>query len=282
MIISFSGSQSTGICINNYMTKYHKSIITPIEELLTSKYRGIINYKDNQKINVQCYSCNNIIQTKLGWHLQAKWFRDHREYICSKCLKPAWNAAGHKAVTGCIHPNRGKTYEDIHGEDKAKLIKLKVARHGKDNAQFGKPAYTGSGNGWSGWYKDKYFRSLLELSFIINYLEKNSLEYTSAESTSYKIPYTNYEGKQRNYFADFVTSNNLIEVKPKSAVTWYVNKLKFTAAEEWCKTNNYTFKIFDNTMFKQLTNEQLILMYKDNIIKWLPRYEAKFKEKHNL
>jgi len=264
------------------MNKYHRSIITPVEKLLTSKYRGIVNYKDDQEVSVQCSCCNTITQTKLGWHIRTKWFREHKEYICNKCLKPAWNTAGHKAVTGSIHPNRGKTYEDIHGKEKADLLKLKVARHGKDNGQFGKPAYCGSGNGWSGWYKDNYFRSLLELSFIVNYLEKNSLAYTSAESSDYKIPYTNFEGKQRNYFADFITAHYLIEVKPELAVSWHTNKLKFLAAEKWCKARDYEFKIFDNTMFDQLTTEQLISMYKDNIIKWLPRYEVKFKEKYNL
>lgn len=264
------------------MNKYHKSIITPINELLTSNYRGVTDYKDEQDILVKCSHCNGILKTKLGWHIRTKWFREKKEYLCRECLRPRWNAAGHLAVTGSVHPSRGKTYEEIHGLDKAKIIKLKVARHGKDNAQFGKPAYSGSGNGWSGWYKDNYFRSLLELSFIVNYLEKYSVEYVTAESYNFKIPYINYEGKQRNYFADFATSDSLIEVKPKSAVNWHTNKFKFQAAEKWCTERGYKFKIFDNTMFDQLNTDQLIYMYKDSIIKWLPRYEAKFKEKYNI
>jgi hypothetical protein len=35
---------------------------------------------------------------------------------------------------------------------------------------YGKPSPQGSGNGWSGWYKGKYFRSIMELSFIVEYL----------------------------------------------------------------------------------------------------------------
>lgn len=264
------------------MSRYHKSIITPIEELLTSSYGGVVDYKCNQIVSVQCSKCYAVIQTILGWHIQTKWFKEHREYICNKCHKFKWNTAGHKAVTGRTHPNKGKTYEEIHGVEKGKELRLKVARFGKNNAQFGKPAYNGSGNGWSGWYKEKYFRSLLELSFVVNYLEKNSIDYKTAESTLYKIPYTNFEGTQRNYFADFITADSLIEVKPALAISWINNKLKFTAAEEWCKSNGYTFKIFDNTMFEQLTSEQLISMYRDNIVKWLPRYEIKFKEKYKL
>ena len=33
---------------------------------------------------------------------------------------------------------------------------------------YGRFSPRGSGNGWSGWYKEWYFRSLLELSYMIN------------------------------------------------------------------------------------------------------------------
>jgi len=47
---------------------------------------------------------------------------------------------------------------------------------------YGKPAPIGSGNGWSGWYKGWYFRSLLELSFMINVIERFKMSWQNAET----------------------------------------------------------------------------------------------------
>jgi hypothetical protein len=264
------------------MDKYHKSIVTPITELQTSKYKGVINYKDNQDVLVKCSRCSSVLKTKLGWHLQAKWFREGSEYLCRSCNRVNWIEAGHKAVTGKPHPNKGKTYEQLHGVEKANLLKKQVAHYGSDNAQFGRPAYCGSGNGWSGWYKGTYFRSLLELAFIVNYLEAQSISYTSAEARAYKIPYINHTGTARNYFPDFVVGNTLIEIKPKGALNWHDNTIKFNAARDWCTKTGMKFKVFDDTMIDKLTSNQLITMYNQGIITWLPRYEVKFKQKYIL
>lgn len=45
--------------------------------------------------------------------------------------------------------------------------------------RYGKPAPKKSGNGWSGWYKEMFFRSLIELSFMI-FMEKNNFDFVSA------------------------------------------------------------------------------------------------------
>ena len=81
---------------------------------------------------------------------------------------------------------------------------------------YGKPAPIGSGNGWSGWYKGWYFRSLLELSFMINVIERFNMPWISAENQTYKISYVDTNLKQRNYYADFIIDNKyIVECKPK-------------------------------------------------------------------
>ena len=55
---------------------------------------------------------------------------------------------------------------------------------------FGRPTPQGSGNGWKGWYKGWFFRSLKELSYVVNVLEPNGDIWESAENI--KIPYVNY------------------------------------------------------------------------------------------
>ena len=84
--------------------------------------------------------------------------------------------SGHKARKGQKSFIRGLTYEQYYGPDKAKEIKSKLGMFGPDNPQYGKPANYDSGAGWSGWYKNWYFRSIYELSFMINYIEKNNLK----------------------------------------------------------------------------------------------------------
>jgi hypothetical protein len=259
---------------------YHDSIVNKPEDLATTTYGGRLHYAHDQIITVCCQKCSRIQQTRYGWHLKAKWFRENQPYNCKSCHKIKWIKAGHIAVTGKSHPNRGKTYEDIHGVEKGALLRKKIARFGVKNAQFGRPAYTGSGNGWSGWYKSIYFRSLLELSFIVNYIEKNKLKHCSAETGKYKITYIDNNGRQRNYFADFLIGNTLIEIKPKLAATWSTNICKFIAAERWCLEHNLEFKVYDQTMFEQLSEKQLIRLYEEGNIKWIDRYEKKFKEKY--
>ena len=84
-----------------------------------------------------------------------------------------------------MHPWHGKTYEQLFGKENAQIRRTQCASIGEKNAQYGKPAYGGSGNGWSGWYKEWYFRSIMELSFMINYIEKNNLKWKTAEHKQY-------------------------------------------------------------------------------------------------
>jgi len=260
---------------------YHESILTKKENLRTTKYGGKIHYKDDQIIEIICNKCSSVKKTRYGWHLRgARWVRNNTKYICSKCNIPAFVAAGSNTVRGSISPLRGKTYEQIHGVKKAKLLRKCIAQKGRKNNQFGRPAYPGSGNGWSGWYRGIYFRSLLELSFIINFIEKKQLKFISAEQRKFCVPYKNCLGVRRNYFADFVIDNILIEVKPKNAINWKDNILKFKAAKRWCKRNNLKYKIYTNEDFNLIDKKQLITMYKAGIIKWLPRYEKKFLAKY--
>lgn len=52
--------------------------------------------------------------------------------------------------------NKGKTFEEIYGKEKAVELKEKLSERfsGEGNPMFGKPSPEGSGNGWSGWYKN--------------------------------------------------------------------------------------------------------------------------------
>jgi len=119
----------------------------------------------------------------------------------------------------------GKSFYDYwldkYGQEEAdrKLIDFKKKQSennsGSGNPMFGKPPTKGVGSGWAGWYNGFYFRSLLELSYIIDVLEENNCNWQSAEKKELGMPYTDWSGKNKTYFADFLIDGYfLIEIKP--------------------------------------------------------------------
>ena len=155
--------------------------------------------------------------------------------------------------------------------------KLSLLNKGENNNMYGKPSPKGSGNGWSGWYNNWFFRSIHELSYMINVIEKENLKWESAENKNLKIKYTDLDGSERNYFADFLIEDFMIvEIKPERLKKTKSVVLKSNAAKEFCKKNNYVYEIITP---KIVSNEQLKALYLDKKIVFTERYEKKFKEK---
>ena len=191
-------------------------------------------------------------------------------------------------MSGSKNSMYGKTlydhWVDKHGKEEAnKKYKQMVSKQsekakGKNNPMYGKPSPQGSGNGWCGWYKRWFFRSLRELSYVINYLEENNLEWISAEKKKFTIPYVDWNGTQRTYRPDFFVENKfLIEIKPNKLKSGITNKLKAEAAINFCKKKKWDYQEIEPRRF---TTEEIIDLYKKKKIKFLKRYEQKFKEKY--
>ena len=135
-----------------------------------------------------------------------------------------------------------KKISHIYKTDEFKQ-KISTVTSGKNNPMYGKPAPTGSGKGISGWYKTFYFRSLHELKFIL-VCERFKLSIASIEKL--KIPYINYDGRERTYSPDFIVNEKfIVEIKPKKLFKTPSNLLKFNVAKEYCKKNNLKFKLMD-------------------------------------
>jgi len=88
-----------------------------------------------------------------------------------------------------------------------------------------------------------------------------------------------YSGNKRNYFADFylIDSQELIEVKPKRLINSKQNKDKFEAAKI---AYGDKFKILTEKDVNKLSIEDIKELYNNQEIKFLERYENKFKEKY--
>ncbi|MEI6271476.1 MAG: TnsA endonuclease N-terminal domain-containing protein, partial [Chloroflexota bacterium] len=165
-----------------------------------------------------------------------------------------------------IKGKQGKSWEEQWGKEYSDKRKQKysIDFSGPKNHRFGKPSPKKSGNGIGGWYKNWYFRSLLELSFMINFIEAKCIPWQPAEDIKYRVPYTHYTGRARNYFADFILENNtMVEVKPSKLCKTPLVILKRVAAEDFCNKNGMVYKIFSEKDFKKLTILEVQSMLND-------------------
>lgn len=172
-------------------------------------------------------------------------------------------------------------WEFEYGKEKANEMwneytnKLSISSGGINNPMYGKPSPNGSGQGWKGHYKNFYFRSLRELSYLL-YLDKNDIKWETAESKRFMIKYKSYDETDRTYRPDFYLPelNKLVEIKPKRLHKSPLILLKTAAALEFCKDNNLTYEIFDfpidTLKIKKALDEGKIKFSKD--------YQKKFLE----
>jgi len=171
---------------------------------------------------------------------------------------------------------------DKFGKSKAddKLSKYKnkqsLLNSGENNNMYGKPSPKGSGNGWSGWYKGWFFRSLNELTFMVNVIERFGFSWESGEENKWVVKYVDYNGVEKTYFSDFVLNNKyMVESKPKKL--WNSDSVirKKNGAIEFCKKNNLKYKMVD---IGRLKFNQIEKLYNNGDLKFLERYVLKYKE----
>lgn len=144
---------------------------------------------------------------------------------------------------------------------------------GSNNNMYGKPSPQGSGNGWSGWYKGFYFRSLRELMFLY-YADRFKLRFRSLEKKSDAIEYTDFTGKKRNYFGDYLVNDKyFIEIKPTRLQTSQQNLAKKEAALQICAKNKWIYKQIDPPINTQIIKR----LWESKKIKMLPRYQTKME-----
>ncbi len=95
--------------------------------------------------------------------------------------------------------------------------------------------------GYQGKFKGKMFRSLKEACFIIH-LDRAGKPWVGAEKIP--IPYI-FEGKKRTYRPDFISNEEMIEIKPKDQLLNAQVLAKKEAAEIYCKEHNLKYTIMD-------------------------------------
>lgn len=149
--------------------------------------------------------------------------------------------------------------------------KQSVNNSGRRNAMYGKPCPNGSGNGYKGWYKKIFFRSLRELSYLITLEGKI---WKNGELV--RIPYIDYLGRERTYSPDFIIDEKIIiEIKPLKLHKSPNVILKKKAAEKYCQQHNMTYHLID---FERIPVEELKLLVDSGDVVFQERYHKKFLE----
>ena len=176
--------------------------------------------------------------------------------------------------------NHYEKWNIVYGKEKADEMTEELKRRqsvnasGENNPMFGKPSPQGSGNGWNGWYKEFYFRSLRELSYLLD-LDEKQIPWSSGEAHKFDIPYVNYKGTKRTYRPDFlVNKEKLVEIKPKRLQKTPTIMAKAAAAIEKCKEWGLTYEILDFKIdavkVEKALNEGLVRFARD--------YEKRFRD----
>ena len=151
------------------------------------------------------------------------------------------------------------------GSEKAKEISKKISLQttGEKNPAYGK-IYARGGRSVKGYYKEKFFRSLLEYSFM-KYVESTDVSLDNLDYENFLIPWVNELGVNRTYRPDFChfASKTVYEVKQSYMVQYC--KLKHEAASLYLKERGLTFKVITEKDFAKIRFEDAL---KDECVKW--------------
>jgi hypothetical protein len=152
--------------------------------------------------------------------------------------------------------------------------KISLATSGKNNPMYGKPSPKGSGNGWKGYYKGIYFRSLLELSFLVNYVDRFNMKFESGEKAKWAIEYVTPIGKMGTYFPDYIINDKyMVEIKPKKLINTPLIKSKSESAIEFCKKYDLKYKIFEPI---KLSKQMILDLYNNKHLIFSKKLESKY------
>ncbi len=152
--------------------------------------------------------------------------------------------------------------------------KLSVTSSGKNNPMYGRSPGHSAGLGYAGKYKGWYFRSLLELSYMIGVIEKEGLAWDNGEKKKYMVPYTSLKGVERTYKPDFFLPDEkkIIEIKPLYALKIPSVQHKIKVSTEYYEKIGYHYEVVTPEM---LATEQIQELYENGSIIFGPRNKKK-------
>ena len=136
---------------------------------------------------------------------------------------------------------------------------------------WGKNAPHGSGGGWSGWYRGDYFRSLMELAFMVQAKEEGR-RLESGESGEFTIPYA-FNGVTRTYRPDFYCpdSDEIVEIKPSARTHEPLFLAKKLAATEAYRV----YRVVTETELTPVGVDKLAILVQNGEVLLLPKWQER-------
>jgi len=110
-----------------------------------------------------------------------------------------------------------------HSDETKQKISIKLNEYYTSNLN--REKYISTSNNvdhFCGWYNGLYFRSSLELSFLIQNKDK---VFTTCENNKYRIIYEK-DNKQKSYYPDFTDNVFIYEIKPTTLLKFKDNQVK--------------------------------------------------------
>lgn len=255
----------------------------------TLLYANKYNRNNAEKRNTKCKSCyqkvafvgkNNPfygkhhteatkekIRNRDFTNYKTKEFREKMSKVTSGKNNPCYGVSNHERWT----KKYGKEEADRRMDEFKN--KLSIRFSGKNNNMYGKDSPHGSGAGIGGWYNGWFFRSLRELTYVVNVLEKNNDYWKSADNNEYKVKYVDEKGSERTYRPDFIVNDKIIiEIKPGKLQKTVNNKLKFKAAKKFYKKLKIEYKVID---IVPMEKKQLLSLIEEKKVKLTDKWAEK-------
>jgi hypothetical protein len=128
---------------------------------------------------------------------------------------------------------------------------------------------------FKGYYKNWFFRSLKELSYVLH-LESVGSKWSSAEIPSLTVTYTDVYGKTKKHYADLLVDNRIIvEVKPRRYQNSKTVKLKSEAMKDFCAKNGYVYSMVSP---RKINKQVLKSLYVSGAVTIQDCYKKKFEK----
>lgn len=149
-----------------------------------------------------------------------------------------------------------------NSKPEARMMRSLLLKEKIKNGEF-TPNITNTWTHWTIIVEGKKFRSSFEgLFYFYNKEMKNKI----LNYEKLRINYT-YENIDSIYIVDFIDEEKKIvyEIKPESLLLDDINIAKFESLKAWCKENDYTFVVIDETHLK-VYHRELLEKYKEEFI----------------
>lgn len=227
---------------------YHKSLKLPYNRFNRTKNCLCCNkeFTSTQHSQLLIYTnkyCSK--QCRKEYLRKTQQLGEYKTCVC--CNKEFYAKKCHSNYRCCSQKCAGQFKQGKYNPNMS-LSRSKLIAEGKCNPKrnFYKQGWhhstvTGNDEWFGSSYEEKRMKQLDNLN--IKWTKKHGI----------RIPYVDPVGNTRNYVPDFLVGSNIIEeVKPSNLVKSKVdnNNLKYDAAIEYCKLNNYQYRIITEKELK--------------------------------